>query len=76
MKRMSILFVIACLVLSGCADPLEQRSTQEVQGQFERGVTGQGTLGRWSDLRVIRPQSIASRRLIPSALKMSEKPTH
>ena len=45
MKRMSIPFVIACLVLSGCADPLEQRSTQEVQGQFERGVTGQGTLG-------------------------------
>ena len=42
---MLILFVIACLVLSGCADPLEQRSTQEVQGQFERGVTGQGTLG-------------------------------
>jgi hypothetical protein len=45
MKRMSILLVIACLVLGGCADPLEQRTTQEVQGQFERGVTGQGTLG-------------------------------
>ncbi len=26
-------------------DPLEQRSTEEVQGQLERGVTGQGTLG-------------------------------
>lgn len=45
MKRMSILLVIACLVVSGCADPLEQRTSQEVQGQFERGVTGQGTLG-------------------------------
>jgi hypothetical protein len=45
MKRMSILFVIACLALSGCADPLEQRTTEEVQGQLERGVTGQGTLG-------------------------------
>lgn len=45
MKRMSIVLVIACLVVSGCADPLEQRTTQEVQGQFERGVTGQGTLG-------------------------------
>ena len=45
MKRMSILLVVACLVVSGCADPLEQRSSQEVQGQFERGVTGQGTLG-------------------------------
>jgi hypothetical protein len=42
---MSILLVIACLVLGGCADPLEQRTTQEVQGQFQRGVTGQGTLG-------------------------------
>jgi hypothetical protein len=45
MKPLSILLVIACLALAGCADPLEQRTTQEVQGQFERGVTGQGTLG-------------------------------
>ena len=45
MKRMSILLVIACLAVGGCADPLEQRSGHEVQGQFERGVTGQGTLG-------------------------------
>ena len=45
MKRMSILIAIACLAVAGCADPLEQRSTQEVQGQFERGVTGQGTVG-------------------------------
>ncbi len=44
MKRMSILLAIACLAVGGCADPLEQRTTQEVQGQFERGVTGQGTL--------------------------------
>ncbi|OLA98356.1 MAG: hypothetical protein AUH19_00555 [Verrucomicrobia bacterium 13_2_20CM_55_10] len=45
MRRMRILFVIACLAVAGCADPLEQRSTEEVQGQLERGVTGQGTLG-------------------------------
>jgi hypothetical protein len=45
MKRMSILIAIACLAVAGCADPLEQRSTQEVQGQLERGVTGQGTVG-------------------------------
>jgi hypothetical protein len=32
------------LIAGGCADPLEQRSTQEVQAQLERGVTGQGTL--------------------------------
>jgi hypothetical protein len=45
MKRLSILVMIAWLIAGGCADPLEQRTTQEVQGQFERGVTGQGTLG-------------------------------
>jgi len=44
MKPLSILLLIASLAMVGCADPLEQRSTQEVQGQFERGVTGQGTL--------------------------------
>ncbi len=42
---MRILCVIACLAVAGCVDPLEQRSTEEVQGQLERGVTGQGTLG-------------------------------
>jgi hypothetical protein len=45
MKRTSILLILAWLVAGGCADPMEQRSAQEVQGQFERGVTGQGTLG-------------------------------
>jgi hypothetical protein len=45
MKRTSILLIVAGLIAGGCADPLEQRSGQEVQGQFERGVTGQGTLG-------------------------------
>ncbi len=53
MKRLSIFrlrlgqawLMIAWLIAGGCADPLEQRTTQEVQGQFERGVTGQGTLG-------------------------------
>ena len=45
MKPPSILLVIACLVAGGCADPLEQRTGQEVQEQFGRGITGQGTLG-------------------------------
>jgi len=46
MKRMSILFVIAsALIVGSCADPLEQRSAEEVGGQLQRGVTGQGTLG-------------------------------
>ena len=44
MKR--IVFVLACtMLLAGCADPLEQRSTEEVGAQLQRGVTGQGTLG-------------------------------
>jgi hypothetical protein len=42
---MPVLLAIAWLGAGGCADPLEQRSTEEVQGQLERGVTGQGTLG-------------------------------
>ena len=45
MRPLSISLVIALLALSGCADPLEQRSGQEVQQQFGRGITGQGTLG-------------------------------
>ena len=43
---MSILFMIgSTLIVGGCADPLEQRSTDEVGGQLQRGITGQGTLG-------------------------------
>ena len=45
MKRLSILLVIACMIAGGCADPLEQRSSEEVEAQLQRGVTGQGTLG-------------------------------
>jgi hypothetical protein len=45
MRPLSISLAIALLAFSGCADPLEQRSGQEVQEQFGRGITGQGTLG-------------------------------
>ncbi|HEY6155486.1 MAG TPA: hypothetical protein VIW07_17230 [Candidatus Udaeobacter sp.] len=45
MKPPAILLAFALLALSGCTDPLEQRSGQEVQEQFGRGITGQGTLG-------------------------------
>lgn len=44
MKALPILCVTA-LLAGGCADPLEQRSTEEVGSQLERGVTGQGRLG-------------------------------
>ncbi len=46
MKRISIVFALgSALLLADCADPLEKRSTSEVQGQLERGVTGQGQIG-------------------------------
>ena len=45
MKPLAILLAIPLLGLVGCADPLEQRSGQEMQEQFGRGITGQGTLG-------------------------------
>ena len=45
MKPLSIPLAVALLALSGCADPLEQRTGQEVQEQFGRGITGQGALG-------------------------------
>lgn len=45
MKPLAILLATGLLVLSGCTDPLEQRSGQEMQDQFGRGITGQGTLG-------------------------------
>jgi hypothetical protein len=47
--RMKRVFIFATLIfagfLPGCADPLEKRSGEEVQGQIERGVTGQGHIG-------------------------------
>ena len=45
MKPLLLSLAVALLALGGCADPLEQRSGQEVQEQLGRGITGQGTLG-------------------------------
>jgi hypothetical protein len=46
MRPLSILIAVAFASLAiGCADPLEQRSGQEMQSQFQRGITGQGQLG-------------------------------
>jgi hypothetical protein len=45
MRPLSIPLAIVLLALSGCADPIEQRTGQEVQEQLGRGITGQGTLG-------------------------------
>ena len=46
MKPVSILITIGCiLTLCGCADPLEQRSGEEVGSQLEQGLSGGGRLG-------------------------------
>jgi hypothetical protein len=46
LKAFSIAFCIASAVLiAGCADPLEKPVVQEAQEKFQRGITGNGTLG-------------------------------
>jgi len=44
MKPLAIVCSLA-LITGSCADPLEHRSTEEVGGQLQRGVTGQGAVG-------------------------------
>ena len=38
------LAILIAIFEAGCADPVEQRSSNEVQSQLQRGVTGQGQL--------------------------------
>ena len=46
MRPFSILCAISgVLLLASCADPLEQRSGDEVGSQLQRGITGGGTIG-------------------------------
>jgi hypothetical protein len=46
LKAFSIAFCIATAVLlAGCADPLEKPVMQEAGEKFQRGITGNGTLG-------------------------------
>ena len=46
MKLLSIVSSVAVvLVAAGCADPMEERTTDEVSQQLQRGITGQGKLG-------------------------------
>jgi hypothetical protein len=63
MRPLFILPAIALLALSGCADPLEQRSGQEVQEQLGRGITGQGTLGPLD--RAAAPDDPAAEHSVP-----------
>lgn len=46
MRPLSILVAIGWMLIGGgCADPLEQRTGEEVQSQLQRGISGQGKLG-------------------------------
>jgi hypothetical protein len=46
LKAFSTAFLIAVAIfIAGCADPLEKSVMQEVPAKFQRGFTGQGTLG-------------------------------
>ena len=40
-----VLFLGAAVFLEGCADPLEKPMVEEVPAKFQRGITGNGTLG-------------------------------
>jgi hypothetical protein len=40
-----LLLASAAFLFGGCADPLEQATVQEVPAKFQRGITGNGTLG-------------------------------
>ena len=41
----ALLLVSAAFLLGGCADPLEKATVEEVPQKFQRGITGNGTLG-------------------------------
>jgi hypothetical protein len=46
MKLLSMVSLAAALLLvAGCADPLEERTSDEVGAQLQRGITGQGRIG-------------------------------
>jgi hypothetical protein len=46
LKAFSIaVFIASAILIAGCADPLEKPLGQEAQEKFQRGITGNGTLG-------------------------------
>jgi len=47
LKAFTAAFLLASVafLLGSCADPLEQTTVQEVPQKFQRGITGNGTLG-------------------------------
>ena len=47
LKAFTVAFLLASAVFlfAGCADPLEEGTVREVPEKFQRGITGNGTLG-------------------------------
>ena len=45
MKRLSKVSLLFLVMLASCADPMEERTTNEVGDQLQRGITGQGRIG-------------------------------
>ena len=45
MKRLSRVSLLAIVILTNCADPMEERTTNEVGEQLQRGIRGQGRIG-------------------------------
>jgi len=47
LKAFTAAFLLASILflVGGCADPLEKGTVQEVPEKFQRGITGNGTLG-------------------------------
>jgi hypothetical protein len=41
----AFLLASAAFLFGGCADPLEKATVEEVPQKFQRGITGNGTLG-------------------------------
>ena len=41
----AVLVLSAAFLFGGCADPLEKATVEEVPQKFQRGITGNGTLG-------------------------------
>ncbi len=63
MKLALVCFILAgAFALGGCADELEQQTTEDVGQHFRRGVHGQGTLGPLdrSDDPFVRPNEPSS----------------
>jgi len=42
---LAVFALASAMYLGGCADPMEKPAAQEAAQHFQRGISGQGTLG-------------------------------